>query len=183
MKLKHNILNIIFIALIGCIALSASTSPPAANDPYTGLYYVHGSKIVTFYACPFIPICGPNQGPFIDTTYFSSVVVVKMMQEKADTLHFFGLPGADESEIKTYFGNHQRADGAPFLPAYDTSVLDRVYGSYSGTAFEIDYSLVNNFYKATGTINNGKIEVQGLFTNRTTSVEYDLVGEKIEIIK
>lgn len=172
---------VIFAIVLVFFAIATSSSPPTVNDPYTGLYYVHGSKIVTFYTCPFIPICGPDQGPFIDTTYFSSVVVVKMMQEKTDTLHFFGLPGADEYESKIYFGNHPRADGAPFLVAYDESVSDRVYGSYSATAFEIDYNLVDNFYKATGTIHHDNIEIQGIYSRRSISVEYNLVGEKIKI--
>lgn len=175
--LKHTILNIITSVFFFLVVISASTSPPVTNDPYTGHYYLHGSKIVSLGGW------FGSEYTVIDTTYFSSVVVVKKMKEKADTLHFFGLPGADEREIKIYNGNGPRADGAPFLPAYDISVLDRVYGSYSGTVFEIDYNLVSNFYKATGTINNGKIEIQGLYTDRGISVEYDLVGEKIEIIK
>ncbi|MCC5941202.1 MAG: hypothetical protein JJU37_06620 [Balneolaceae bacterium] len=175
---KIYILFILLIVLIAGLFITA-TSPPVQKDPYTGLYYVHGSKMIEFSDCPFIEICGPDEGPFVDTTYFSSVVAVKMMQEKADTLHFFGLPGADESENKFYFGNYLRSDGAPFLPAYDTSVRDRVYGSYSGTAFKIDYNLISNFYKATGTINNGIIEIQGLYTDRAISVEFDLMGEKI----
>lgn len=179
--LKHIILNILFLVFLGLVVISASTSPPVADDPYTGLYYVHGSKIVTFYTCPFIPICGPDQGPFIDTTYISSVVVVKKMSEKADTLHFFGLPGADERESKIYFGNPPRTDGASYMALYDQSVTDRVYGSYSANAFEIDYSLIDNFYKATGTINHDNIEIYGIYSGRSISVEYNLVGEKIKI--
>lgn len=182
MMLKHNNLNIIISVFLGLVVISASTSPPVANDPYTGLYYVHGSKMVEFYDCPFIEFCSPDQGPFIDTTRITSVVVVKKLVEKADTLHFFGLPGADENESKIYFGNHQRTDGAPFLALYDRSVSDRVYGSYSATSFEIDYHLVDNFYKATGTINNGLIEIQGIYTGRSISVEYELTGEKINNI-
>ncbi len=165
MNLKKYIINLIFIALLGCFVLSANTSPPANIDPYTGLYYVYGSKIV-------------SAGSFSDTTNISSVVVVKMMSEKTDTLHFFGLPGADEGEIKTYYGRHQIGDKVSGVSGYDDYVRDRVYGSHKGGSFEIDYNIID-FYNATGSITEDKIEIQGHFTGRSLSVEYHLVGERI----
>jgi hypothetical protein len=151
------------------------------NDPYTGLYYVHGSKIITFYTCPFIGLCGPDDGPFIDTTNIASVVAVKLMQDKADTLHFFGLPGADEGEIKIYFGRFQLSDKAGEITLYDESNFAKVFGIQSGNSFEIRFNNASFFYEATGSIENDKLEMQGLFSNRTLTVEYDLMGEKITI--
>lgn len=171
----------IFFSFLGLIALSASTSPPATDDPYTGMYYVHGSKIVTYFRCPFIELCSPDEGPFIDTTHIVSVVTVKWMQEKVDTLHFFGLPGADEGENGIYFGRDQIRDYAGSTLQYD--VLDgyRIYGSYSGDSFDIQYNNAGFNYYATGNISNRTIKIQGVKTHRTITVEYDLVGEKISI--
>ncbi len=168
------------VILITIIALSASTSPPVNNDPYTGLYYVHGSKIITYYNCPFIEICGPDQGPFIDTTRIASVVVVKLMQDKTDTLHFFGLPGADEGEIKIYFGDDSRSDKAGDISLYDTLNGYKIYGYQTGNSFEIQYNNANNFYEATGSITQGLFELQGQYTMRTTTVDYVLTGERID---
>lgn len=172
---------IIGIVLIMVIALSANTSPPIMNDPYSGLYYVHGTKIVKFYNCPFIGLCGPDDGPFHDTTRIASVVAIKKMQEKTDTLHFFGLPGADEGEHKHYYGKFQIGDRAGTLLHYDELEEFRIYGSHSGDFFMIDFNITDRFYKVTGSIIEDNIEIYGLFTGRSISVEYNLQGEKIKI--
>lgn len=170
---------IIFIGLITVITLSASTPPPVMNDPYTGLYYVHGTKIVKFYKCPFFGLCGSDDGPFHDTTRIASIVAVKWMEDKTDTLHFFGLPGADEGEIKLYYGNNQISDKAGDISLYDTFNRYRIYGSLSGNSFEILYNNAHNFYEATGNIIQDKIELQAQYNVRTTTVEYFLTGEKV----
>lgn len=180
MNLKKSIINIIFIALIGSVVLSANSSSPVISDPYTGLYFVHGSKIVTYYRCPFIDACGPDSGPFYDTTRIASVVVVKFLQEKTDTLHFFGLPGADEGEIKLYHGRTQIGDYVGSMLQYDGLTGFRVYGLHSNDTFEIDHNNAGNRYKGIGTISNNKIEITGQKTYRTITVEYDMQGEKID---
>ncbi len=177
LKIKQE--AILFIVLISVITLFASSSPPAVNDPYTGLYYVHGSKIMTFHNCAFIGICGPDDGPFIDTTRIASVVAVKWMEEKTDTLQFFGLPGADEGENKYYLG-FQRRDRAGEIAVYDEQ---KIYGVQSGDDFEIRFNNAGFFYDASGNIVQDKIELQGLFTFRTTTVEYNLQGERITIAR
>lgn len=157
----------IFTAFITtAIVFKMGTSPPAFDDLYTGLYYVYGSKIV-------------SAGSFSDTTNISSVVVVKMMSEKTDTLHFFGLPGADEGEIKLYNGSRQLKDNAGTLQHYDELDGYKIYGELIDNNFEIHYQRVDNFYKATGVIIQNKIKLQAQYTVRTTTIEYDLAGEKI----
>jgi hypothetical protein len=168
----------LFFLLVAVSALSAGGSSSTQNDPYTGLYYVHGSKIMTFYNCAFIGICGPDDGPFMDTTRIASVVAVKWMEEKTDTLHFFGLPGADEGEIKYYFG-FQRSERAGEIKVYDEQ---KIYGTQSGDDFEIRFNNAGFFYEATGTISNDVIDIEGTFNFRTTTVEYDLTGEKINTL-
>ena len=179
--LRNLIQNILFICIIGCIVLSASTSPPVNNDPYTGLYFIHGSKIVTYYRCPFFDTCAPDDGPFHDTTRIASVVAVKLMQDKADTLHFFGLPGAGEGETKLYHGITRFRDYAGSLLQYDGLTGYRIYGLLTNDSYEIDYNNAGSRYKGTGTISNDKIEITGQKTFRTITVEYDLSGEKIDL--
>ncbi len=178
---KYLIQNIIFLCIIGCIILSASSSPPVDNDPYTGLYYVHGTKIVTYYRCPFIDACGPDAGPFYDTTRIASVVVVKLLQEKSDTLHFFGLPGAGEGETKLYHGITKFRDYAGSLLQYDGISGYRIYGLITNDLYEIDYNSAGSRYKGTGTISNDQIEITGQKTYRTITVDYNLLGEKIDL--
>lgn len=178
---KHFILTIIFIAFLGILVISASSSPPVENDPYTGLYFVHGSKIMKYYTCPFIETCGPDDGPFIDTTYISSVLAVKFIDDKTDTLHFFGLPGADERENKIYFGRDQLSDGVGNISLYDVLVHYRIYGALYNNSFEIRLNNAGNHYQAIGNLSNNKINILGKNTFKTITVEYDLVGEKIDI--
>lgn len=180
MNLKKYIINLIFITLLGCFVLSANTSPPVNSDPYTGLYYVHGSKIVTYYRCPFIDTCAPDDGPFYDTTRIASVVAVKLIQERTDTLHFFGLPGADEGESKLYHGRTQITDFVSGMSHYDDGLTGfRVYGFHSNGSFEINHNNASNRYIGTGEISNDNIELTGKKTFRTITVVYDLQGEKI----
>lgn len=181
MILKPYILNIIFFAFLGLVVISSFRTPPITDDIYTGMYYVHGSKIVMYYTCPFIELCGPDDGPFIDTTHIASVVTVKWMNEKTDTLHFFGLPGADEGENRIYHGRTQFGDYSNSLSRYDVFHWYRIYGSYSENSFKIDHDNAGNRYNATGKISNRTIKIQGEKTFRTITVVYDLVGEKIDL--
>jgi hypothetical protein len=158
-----------------------ATSSSVTDDPYTGLYYVHGSKIMTFYTCPFIETCTPDDGLFIDTTRIASVVAVKWMEEKTDTLHFFGLPGADEGERKVYFGDSELVDFVFSLGRYDDFDHSRVFGSLSDNKFEINHNHTSNRYIGIGTISNRKIEINAQQIFRTITVEYDLTGEKITL--
>jgi|SRR6056297_275321 len=182
MKLKEITINLIFIALLSCFVLSANTTPPISSEPYTGLYYVHGSKVMTFYTCPFIETCTPDDGPFIDTTRIASVVAVKWMEEKTDTLHFFGLPGADEGEMKIYFGDTELTDFVFSLGRYDVFDHSRVFGAHSNNKFEINHNNTSNRYKGIGTISNRNIEFNAQRTFKTITVEYDLIGERIHTL-
>jgi hypothetical protein len=181
MKPNHLSLKILVIVLLGCLMLTA-TSSSVTDDPYTGLYYVHGSKIMTFYTCPFIETCTPDDGPFMDTTRIASVVAVKWMEEKTDTLHFFGLPGADEGESKQYFGLTQIDDAAGNMSNYGVLAGYKIYGSVSDDSFTIQYNNAGFHYDATGTISNDVIDIEGTFYFRTISVDYDLTGERIYTI-
>lgn len=172
-KLKPFFKTIPIVILIGLFALLAGTSPPVMNDPFTGHYYVHGSKIVL------------SGGWFssgytvIDTVKFASVVTVKYIEEKSDTLHFFGLPGADEGVRRIYNGR-QSYSYIGGMHSYNSSERSRVYGSLSDNDFEINYVEPSGWYIVNGNVTNGTIEIKGEFLDRGTKVNYDLVGEKIE---
>lgn len=175
-KLKPVFKTIPIVVLIGLFALLAGTSPPMKSDPLTGHYYVHGSKTIStggWFGSDYTAI---------DTIHFAAVVTVKYMEEKTDTLHFFGLPGADEGERKTYNGSQYYSYVGGFH-SYNSSDYYRVYGSLSDKNFEIYMSRPGGRYIATGNISNRKIEVQGVYLYRGTKVEYDLAGEKIEIVQ
>lgn len=181
MKPNHLTFKILFVVLLGFLMLSA-TSSSGTDDPYTGLYYVYGSKIMTFYTCPFIETCTPDDGPFIDTTRIASVVAVKMIEDKTDTLHFFGLPGADEGEFKLYYGQTKLRDVAGSMLNYDGLSGYRIYGSLSGDSFTIQYNNAGLHYDANGIIIDSTLKVEGKFSFRTITVEYDLIGERIHTL-
>lgn len=175
-KLKPILNTLPIVVLIGLFALLAGTTPPADNDPYTGHYFVHGSKILS---------SGGWLGSdytVIDTVYFASVVTVKYMDEMTDTLHFFGLPGADEGESRIYNGSQSKSYIGGIV-TYNESDYNRVYGSLSNEVFEINYSRPSGRFIATGNISYNTIELQGEFLYRGSKAEYELVGEKIEYMQ
>jgi hypothetical protein len=137
---------------------------------------------MTFYTCPFIETCTPDDGPFMDTTRIASVVAVKWMEEKTDTLHFFGLRGADEDESKQYYGLTQIDDAAGDMSNYGVLAGYKIYGSISDDSFTIQYNNAGFHYDATGTLSNDTIHIKGTFNFRTISVDYDLTGERIYTI-
>jgi len=165
---KFYILFILFIALFAGLFLIANTAPEH-NDPYTGLYYVHGSKIISTAAIN-------------DTTHFASVVAVKLMKDKTDTLHFFGFPGADEGEAKQLFGRQQLSDYSVGMSGYDMFSPYRIYGAYSDDFFEINHNNIGRHYRGTGTISDDRIDIHGQLTYRSFTVDYELTGEKIYTI-
>ncbi len=174
---------ILFLSFIGVLFFISTSKVPAINDHHTGLYYVHGSKIVTYYRCPFIDLCGPDDGPFHDTTRIASVVAVKWIEEKTDTLHFFGLPGADEGETKFYHGTTQLSSHVGGMLHYDNLTRYRVYGLMSGSSIEIEINNAGNRYTGTGTLSDKFIDIRSQKTFRTITVDYELTGEKIYNIK
>ena len=179
---KIYIINVLWIFLLACISLSANTTLSNNNDSYTGLYYVHGSKIVTYYRCPFIELCGPDDGPFTDSTRIASVVAVKWVADKTDSLHFFGLPGAGEGETKNYFGKDLLRDHASSLLNYDVLSGYKLYGFQTDGAFTIQYNNAGLHYDANGIIIDSTLKIEGKFSFRTITVEYDLIGERIHTL-
>tara|TARA_R100001143_G_scaffold63593_1_gene73108 strand:+ start:20800 stop:21366 length:567 start_codon:yes stop_codon:yes gene_type:complete len=175
-KLTSLYKTIPIVVLIGLFALLAGTSPPMENHPFTGHYYVHGSKIIS---------TGGWLGSdytVIDTVYFASVVTVKYMEDMTDTLHFFGLPGADEGERRIYSGRHNNSYIGGIV-SYNDSDYNRVYGSLSNEIFEINYTRPSGRFIANGNISYNTIELQGEFLYRGNKAEYELVGEKIEYMQ
>ena len=79
---KHFFKSICGVTLLGLFALSASTNQPAVSDSFTGHYYIHGSKILSGGGW------FDSEIRVIDTIHFSSIVTIKLMEDKADTLLF-----------------------------------------------------------------------------------------------
>lgn len=173
--LMYSILNIIVIALLGGNVLFAYTSPPVNDDPITGMYYLQGTKTIKMY--PGWP--SYDAEPNVDITSIASVVNIRLVEEKTDTLLFYGLPGADEGKIGIYFGQ-QSTEYVYLIEMYDERDDHRVYAQFDDTTFEIDINNTGNMYRATGTIENGVIELKGRFQYRNRTFEYDLKGIKIE---
>lgn len=175
--IKLSILNIMLIAFLGGNVLFANTSPQVNNDPITGMYYLQGTKTITMYhGWPSISNVEPN----VDTFSIASVVNIRLVEEKSDTLQFFGLPGADEGKARgIYFGSQIHEYVFP-MDLYNEFTDLRVYAQLIDTSFEIDISDPSGRYQAMGIISNGVIELKGSFQYRNRTFEYDLKGVKLE---
>jgi len=169
---KHFFKSICGAVLLGLFALSASTNQSAVSDSFTGHYYIYGKKILSTSGW------FDSEIRVIDTIHFSSVVTIKLMEDKADTLLFFGLPGADEGENRIY-GGFQRHDHVASMAGFNHSDRDKVYGSLSDNIFEINTTRPSGRLIATGNISNDTIEIKGEFLYRGIKVDYELIGEKI----
>jgi len=169
---KHFFKSICGAVLLGLFVLSASSNQSVVSDSFTGHYYIHGKKILSTSGW------FDSEIRVIDTIHFSSVVTIKLMEDKSDTLLFFGLPGADEGENRIY-GGFQRHDHVAGMAGFNQFERDRIYGSISDNNFEIKTTRPSGRLIMTGIISNDTIEMQGEFLYRGIKVNYELTGEKI----
>lgn len=148
------------------------------DDPTTGMYYLYGTKTSTIYPCTWTCF---DMEPYVDVESVASVVNIRRVEEKPDTLQFLGLPGADEGKRGVYFGNFQFYDYVLPIRTFERGDEYKFYAYQNGNTFEIDHFYVGQSYKASGILDNGRIELKGRYNYRQRTFEFDLRGEKIEL--
>lgn len=177
---KKNSINHAYV-LAGIVVLFASvlyfnscnTVDPhtKALDNMSGVYYMHGTKISTVYPCTFTCF---DMEPYVDTTRVAFTMNMEPVDEKKDTLLFFGLLGADAGDS----GPYQHTENLfPIELFYQEEY--KIYANVAGNTFEIELWSAGPHYKATGIVEDGMIELEGYYRYRNRTFAYSIAGKKI----
>lgn len=143
------------------------------DDPITGMYYFYGTKISTIYPCTWTCF---DMEPAVDTTSVAFTANVWLVEEKRDTLRFFGLLGADAGER----GRHQFGEFVFPIVLYGDEE-QKVYATLrNSNGFEINLNSTGERYTATGSFTGNTIQLEGQYHYRQRTFEYDLQGVRIE---
>jgi len=150
-----------------------SVDPDAkAVDKMSGIYYMHGTKIITIYPCTFTCF---DMEPYVETTTVAFTMNMEPVDGKRDTIRFFGLMGADAGESGT---RGFREFLFPIELFYSEEF--KVYAHLTGSTFEIDLATAGPQYTATGILQNNAIQLSGQYHYRQRTFAYELEGVKIE---
>lgn len=106
----------------------------------------------------------------IDTVEVEYEVGVEWLEEKQDTIRFHGLPGADKA-YHSHLENFMCKTQSRIYCDLDAKVID-------DNTFEMYLVSPSGMYRADGSFNNGKLELEGNFFYRSTSIDYFLTGHK-----
>lgn len=143
------------------------------SDAISGLYFLHGTKVSTFYPCLFACF---DMEPARDTTFVAFTTNVWLVPEKTDTLRFFGLLGADAGER----GPDQFEEFLFPIELHDNGDQYRIFGRIADNSkFEIDLMYAGPRYVASGSFTDNTIQLEGKYQYRNRTFAYDLEGIKI----
>lgn len=160
--------------LSGFVSLSDHSSEMfKTDDPITGMYYLYGTKISTIYPCTWTCF---DMEPAVDTTSVAFTANVWLVEEKQDTLRFFGLLGADAGER----GPNQFGEFVFPIVLYGHE-QQKVYATLGNSNdFEINLNNTGERYTAAGSFTGNTIQLEGQYHYRQRTFEYNLQGVKIE---
>lgn len=143
-----------------------------AVDKMSGIYYMHGTKIITIYPCTWTCF---DMEPYVESTTVAFTMNMEPVDGKRDTIRFFGLMGADAGESGT-------RGFKEFLFPIESfySETRTVYAHLNDNTFEIDLMTAGPQYTATGILQNNAIQLSGQYHYRQRTFAYELEGVKIE---
>ena len=110
----------------------------------------------------------------IDTIEVAYSVDVELPKEKPDSLRFFGLPGAKKAYHAHGLGEDYRLCSSP-----SRTYCDLYARYYKDNTFEMYLVSPSGMYTADGKLENGKLELEGNFFYRGTSIDYFLTGQDV----
>lgn len=162
----------IFFFLLGSLLISCSDNstkpePEISEDPISGTYFLHGTKVKLRYDFPWPSWGGDVVILEADTTQTTMLVKVKLLEEKQDSVRFTGLEGVNAGE-------------------YQSINQDCTHPSCYGDAklmngeLSFDLSGAGGLYRGTGTLENGKMTLNTHYEYRPTGIDYHLEGERID---
>lgn len=123
---------------------------------------MHGTIIENRYDFPW----GEEHLSSSDTTTISFVTMIQMIEEKQDTVQFFGLAGAN-------------ADRYHALPVVCENPDNCGYAKFEMGTFEFDYMTPGGYFTGSGRLEGDLLTLNTSFKYRGIGVIYDLQGEKI----
>lgn len=158
----------IFLSVIvfGCSDNSTNPGAEISEDPISGTYFLHGTKVMLRYDFPW-----PSWGGDIvileaDTIQTTMLVKVELLEEKQDSIRFTGLEGVNAGEYQSV--NQDCTHPSCYGDAKLTN----------GT-LSFDLAAPYGFYIGTGTLNEGRLTLDTHFEYRPTGIDYHLEGERI----
>lgn len=166
--MKANLLiSVIFLIVLSTCSETPTESKPepepeAPVDTISGVYFLDGSQTHWFWDCF---NCFTDENPFRNGTEFS--VNVQLVQDKVDTVRFYGLEGADA-------GIAEKMVFPDCIHPYDCKVYGRLYPSGD---IEIELERNGRSYSALWSENT----LRGTFSHGEFSVKYDLLGKRVTL--
>lgn len=168
-SMKNAVSIRLLILVLGAVLFGCSNNSvePEPEDPISGTYFLHGTKVQLIYRFPW-----PSWGGEIvildrDTTQVTMTVRVDLLQEKQDSVRFTGLEGVNAGEYQSINRNctHPSCYGDAKLINGELSFdLHAPYGFYIGGGFLEQETLI----------------LQTHFEYRQVGIDYDLQGVRID---
>ncbi|MDZ7718274.1 MAG: hypothetical protein U5K72_05575 [Balneolaceae bacterium] len=166
--------KIIFPFLLFLVFYSGCSENPSESDPepvdeISGVYFVHGEQVNLTYDFPW-----PSWGGDIvilsrDTIETSFTLEIKLVENRPDTIRFFGLHGANDGK-----------KGALPWTCDEFTPFDCAFANLTGSEFVVDISSPLGTYDAMGKLENGEITLDAHFEYRGIGIDYSLKGVKVQ---
>ncbi|MCG2590607.1 hypothetical protein [Rhodohalobacter sulfatireducens] len=137
------------------------------TEPVSGVYFLQGTIIEYTYDFPWPQWGGEKVILDTDTTTISFLTTIRMVEEKRDTVQFFGLPGANASRNS-------------ILPVECENPSFCGYANFEMGSLQIDYRTPAGEFSGTGWLDGEILTLDTYFEYREIGIEYKLQGKKID---
>jgi hypothetical protein len=137
------------------------------TESVSGVYFMHGTIIEYTYDFPWPQWGGEKVILDTDTTTISFVTTIQMVEEKQDTVQFFGLAGVNASRDN-------------ILPVLCDNPANCGYANFEMSLFQFNYRNGAGEFTGTGRLDGEILTLDTYFEYRAIGIEYDLQGKKIE---
>lgn len=141
--------------------------PEVPIDSISGIYFLHGEKIQLRYDFPWPSWGGEEVILSRDTTRIAFTVAIQMVEDKQDTVQFFGLESVN-------------AGWSIFPPDCTELYIYCAYAKYTDHILEFDFSSPDGTYLGTGTLADSSLTINSHFEYRDIGIDYDLQGIRID---
>ncbi len=159
--------SIFFLLIFSCLLINSSSirNQSEADSP-EGTYFMHGTIIEYTYDFPWPQWGGEKVILDTDTTTISFVARIRMVEEKQDTVQFFGMAGANASRNSV-------------LPVVCENPNFCGYANFEMGSLQFNYRTPAGEFSGTGQLEGEILTLDTYFEYREIGIEYDLHGGKI----
>lgn len=169
--------------LLGCSENSLETEELKDADRISGKYALEGTQINQRICSPpsfGVFDCKPGEPLESDTVQVSFVVKIQLMEQRGDTVHFTGLEGAD-ADIKYHRdANHLPTPSMTECLTKGNPDYDCAYAKLTNEKLIFTLSQFSAYYLGEGTLRDGILQLETVYSYRGSVVKYSLEGEKVE---